>query len=79
MKGKLHIVVGTADTFHLNEAVELLDAELKKLGSDAKIEYIPRKTHFDLYTVGDDQGALLKRIQWEMYKVARPNVKAAGK
>ena len=79
LKGKLHIVVGTADTFHLNEAVELLDAELKKLGSDAKIEYIPGKTHFDLYTVGDDQGALLKRFQWEMYKVARPNVKAAGK
>lgn len=79
LKGKIHIFVGTADTFHLNEAVELLDAELKKLGSDARIEYIPGKTHFDLYTVGDDQEALLKRMQWQMYKIARPNAKAAGK
>ena len=74
LKGKIHIIVGTADTFHLNEAVELLDGELKKLGSDAKIEYIPGKTHFDLY-----QDGLGTRIAWEMYKVAWPNAKAAGK
>jgi len=71
LKGKLHIWVGTADTFHLDESVRLLDAELKKLGSDAKIEYLDGKTHFDLY----DQG-LTETIQWEMYKVARPNYKA---
>ena len=79
LKGKLHIVVGTADTFHLNEAVNLLDTELKKLGSDAQIEYIPGRTHFDLYTVGDDREALLKRMQWEMYKIARPLAKGAVK
>ena len=73
LKGKIHIIVGTADTFHLNEAVELFDGELKKLGSDAKIEYIPGKTHFDLY-----QDGLGTRIAWEMYKVAWPNAKAAG-
>ncbi len=78
LKGKIHIVVGTADTFHLNEAVELLEAELKKLGSDAKIEYIPGKTHFDLYTVGDDREALLRRMQWEMYKIARPLAKTTA-
>ncbi|MGH9819164.1 MAG: enterochelin esterase, partial [Pyrinomonadaceae bacterium] len=74
LKGKIHIIVGTADTFHLNEAVSLLDAELKKLGSDAKIEYIEGKTHFDLY-----QGGLADRIAKEMYAVARPKAKAAGK
>jgi S-formylglutathione hydrolase FrmB len=74
LKGKIHIIVGTADTFHLNEAVSLLDAELKKLGSDAKIEYIEGRTHFDLY-----QGGLTERIANEMYAVARPKGKSATK
>jgi enterochelin esterase-like enzyme len=79
LKGKLHIYVGTADTFHLDEAVRLLDAELKKFGSDAKIEYIDGRTHFDLYQIGDDQEGLLTKIQWEMYAIARPKAKAAAK
>lgn len=74
LKGKIHVIVGTADTFHLNEAVSLLDAELKKLGSDAKIEYIEGRTHFDLY-----QGGLADRIANEMYAIARPKAKAVGK
>lgn len=74
LKGKLHIIVGTADTFHLDEAVRLLDGELKKLGSDARIEYLEGKTHFDLY-----QDGLGDRIAAEMYRVARPKAKAAGK
>lgn len=71
LKGKLHIWVGTADTFHLDESVRLLEAELKKLGSDASIVYLEGKTHFDMYNDG-----LMEKIQWEMYKVARPNYKA---
>jgi S-formylglutathione hydrolase FrmB len=74
LKGKLHIYVGTADTFHLDESLRLLDAELKKLGSDAKVEYLEGRTHFDLYKDG-----LANKIAWEMYKVARPNAKAAAK
>ena len=74
LKGKIHIVVGTADTFHLNESVELLDAELKKLSSDASIEYLPGRTHFDLY-----QNGLGLKMAWAMYKVARPLVKQATK
>ncbi len=74
LKGKIHIIVGTADTFHLDEAVRLLDAELKSLGSDAKIEYLEGRTHFDLY-----QNGLADRIAQEMYQVARPKAKAAKK
>jgi S-formylglutathione hydrolase FrmB len=74
LKGKIHIIVGTADTFHLDEAIRLLDSELKKLGSDAKIEYVEGRTHFDLY-----QGGLADLIAKEMYAVARPTAKAAGK
>jgi S-formylglutathione hydrolase FrmB len=74
LKGKIHIIVGTADTFHLDEAVRLLDAKLKSLGSDAKIEYIEGRTHFDLYKDG-----LGDRIAQEMYAVARPKAKATVK
>lgn len=74
LKGKIHILVGTADTFHLDESVRLLDAELKKLGSDAKIEYREGKSHFDMY-----QDGLGNRIAWEMYRIARPKTKVAGK
>jgi S-formylglutathione hydrolase FrmB len=74
LKGKIHIIVGTADTFHLDEPTRLLDAELKKLGSDAKIEYLEGRTHFDLY-----QGGLRNRIFKEMYAIARRQVKTATK
>jgi S-formylglutathione hydrolase FrmB len=67
LKGKIHIVVGTADTFHLNEPVRLLDLELKKLGSDAKIEYVGGRDHFNLY-----EGGLRERFAKEMYAIARP-------
>jgi S-formylglutathione hydrolase FrmB len=72
LKGKIHIVVGTADTFHLDEPTRLLDAELKKLGSDAKIEYLEGRDHFNLY-----QGGLRERFFKEMYAIARPAVKTA--
>lgn len=74
LKGKLHIIVGTADTFHLDEAVRLLDGELKKLGSDAKIEYLEGRSHFDMYKDG-----LGDRIANEMYSIARPKAKMAAK
>lgn len=74
LEGKLHIIMGTADNFHLDESLRFLDAELKKLGSDAKIEYLEGRDHFDLYK--DGLGA---RIANEMYAVARPKVKAAAK
>ena len=67
LKGKLHIIVGTADTFHLDEGVRLLEAEMKKLGGDATFEYIEGKNHFNLY-----QDGLNERIANEMYKIARP-------
>ncbi len=73
LKGKIHIIVGTADTFHLDEAVRLLDAKLKSLGSDAKIQYLEGRTHFDLYRDG-----LSDRIASEMYAVARPRAKVAA-
>jgi S-formylglutathione hydrolase FrmB len=73
LKGKIHIAVGTADTFRLDESLRLLDGELKKLGSDAKIEYLEGKDHFNLY-----EGGLANRFADEMYAVARPKAKTAA-
>jgi S-formylglutathione hydrolase FrmB len=73
LNGKIHIFVGTADTFHLEQAVYLLRDALKGLGSDAQIEFIEGRDHFDLYA-----GGLEERIAREMYAVARPVKKAAA-
>lgn len=48
LAGKLHIFTGTEDTFLLTRAVELLKQRLQRLGSDAQIEIIPGRNHFDL-------------------------------
>ena len=71
LKGKLHLVVGTADNFHLEEAVYLLRDTLKGLGSDATFEFIEGRDHMDLY-----QGDLADRIARDMYRVARPAKKS---
>jgi S-formylglutathione hydrolase FrmB len=71
LKGKLHIIVGTADTFHLDEAVRLLSDTLKGLGSDATFEFVEGRDHFDLY-----EGGLAERIASEMYATARPQKKS---
>ena len=52
LQGKLHIIVGTADTFHLEGAVYLLRDTLSALGSDAAVEFIEGRDHFDLYKDG---------------------------
>ena len=70
LKGKLHLVVGTADNFHLEEAVYLLRDTLKGLGSDATFEFLQGRDHMDLY-----QDDLADRIAREMYTVARPKGK----
>ncbi len=66
LKGKIHIYVGTADSFHLESSVGLLDRQLKELGADAEFTYLPGRTHFDLY-----DGELSNQIAQQMYSVAR--------
>lgn len=70
LRGRLHLIVGTADNFHLEEAVYLLQDTLKKLRSDATFEFVAGRDHMDLY-----QGDLADRIVLDMYKVARPGAK----
>ncbi len=74
LKGKIHVLVGTADTFYLDGAAHHFDAVLAGLHADAHFTYLPGRTHFDLYKVGDDSLGLFDQIGAEMYAVARPGV-----
>ncbi len=80
LRGKIHVFVGTADTFYLDGAAHKMDAVLKSLNADAHFTYIPDRTHFDLYTTYPANGGakgerlgLFSQIGTEMYAVARPH------
>lgn len=75
LKGSIHLVVGTADTFYLDQSARLFEARLTKLGAEPHFRYLPGRTHFDLYRIGEDRMGLANEIAAEMYAVARPGVK----
>lgn len=50
LAGKLHVFMGTEDTFYLDGATKLLKESLEKLGSDAVVEMFPGKDHGSLMT-----------------------------
>jgi len=67
LRGKIHVIVGTEDTFHLDGSVRLLEAHIQPLGYQAKFTYLEGRTHFNFYAAG-----LWTRIGMQMYEVARP-------
>lgn len=73
LHGTLHVYVGTADTFYLDGAAHLFDTLLQQLNAGTRVEFIPDRTHFDLYRIGDDRRGLEKVIFRQMYAVARPH------
>ena len=73
LDGKIHLVVGTADTFYLDGAAHRLKAVLDGLHARTDFRFLPDRTHFDLYMVGKDRQGLLKQFSWEMYALARPH------
>ena len=73
LDGKIHLYVGTADTFYLDGAAHRLKAVLDGLHAKSDIRFIRDRTHFDLYVIGKDRQGLLKQISWQMYAVARPH------
>jgi hypothetical protein len=72
LKGKIHLFVGTDDTFYLDGAAHSLQATLDQLGGEAQFTFLPGRNHFNLYLDGTDRSALFDRIAAEMYRVARP-------
>jgi S-formylglutathione hydrolase FrmB len=75
LDGKIHLTVGSADTFHLDGSAHRLEATMKGLGAKTDFRYVEGRGHFDLYNVGDDPWGLYKSIAWEMYAQARPGSK----
>ncbi len=73
LDGKIHLYVGTADTFYLDGVAHKLKAVLDGLHAKSDIRFLPNKTHMDLYAQGKDRQALLKQISWAMYATARPH------
>jgi hypothetical protein len=47
--GKLHLVVGSEDTFHLEEAAIMLCDFLKTKGREDVCEVVPGRDHMNLY------------------------------
>ena len=79
LKGRIHVIVGTADTFYLDRSAHAFEAVLTRLGAQPHFTYLPDRTHFNLYEVGKDKQAdkmgLFDQIGAEMWDVARPGVK----
>ena len=61
LAGKIHVYMGSLDTFYLEGATILLGERLKELGSDAVVEIFPGKDHSNLLRDG-----MMKRIRDEM-------------
>ena len=72
LDGKIHIVVGTDDTWFLDGAVHKFKTVLDALHARSDIRFIPNKGHMDLYAEGNDPNALLTQMSWQMYAIARP-------
>jgi S-formylglutathione hydrolase FrmB len=73
LAGKLHVFMGTEDTFYLEGAARLLKASLEKVKSDAVVELVPGRNHFSLL-----DRKLTERIQKEMaasYLTSFPHAK----
>ena len=72
LRGKLHIFVGSEDTFHLEEGVVYLQDFFRRVGSDAVCEIVPGRSHFDLYRPAPSYpSGLSARIDQEMAAQAR--------
>jgi hypothetical protein len=78
LDGKIHLTVGSADTFYLDGVAHKLEATMKGLGARTDFRYVEGRSHFDLYAVGDDRSGLYKAIAKEMYAVARPGANWGG-
>jgi hypothetical protein len=75
LDGKVHLTVGSADTFYLDGSAHRPEATMKGLGARRDFRYVEGRGHFDLYNVGDDRWGLYKSIASEMYLLARPGSK----
>lgn len=67
LDGRVHLTVGTEDTFHLDEPAHLLEETAKELNINLKFTFVPGKDHGNVY-----DGNLDEQIAREMDAIARP-------
>jgi hypothetical protein len=74
LDGKLHLTVGTVDSYYLDGSARQLEAVFRKVGGRADFTFVPDATHSmaELYAREGDRNALYKDIAKAMYAVARP-------
>ena len=73
LDGRIHLVVGDQDTFHLNEPAHLLEETAQELKLNLQFTFVPDKDHGNIY-----DGGLDERIAKEMDAIAHPKAKAAA-
>lgn len=61
--GKLHVFVGSNDTFHLETSVARFSATLRAAGWDASITLAPGRDHYSIFR---EDGGLIARIVAQM-------------
>jgi enterochelin esterase-like enzyme len=78
LDGRIHLIVGTADTFYLDGSARKFEGVLTRVGAHPHFTYLPDRTHFNLYEQGSDKQVdkmgLFDQIAAEMWEVARPGV-----
>ena len=72
--GKLHVTVGTADSYYLDSSVRRLESAIRAVGGRVDFAYVPGATHSmsEVYARGGDRKALWKDMTSQMYSFARP-------
>ena len=79
LDGKLHVAVGTADSYGLDGSVRRLDAAIRAVGGRAEFTYVVGASHSmsEVYSRGGDRSALWKEMTASMYSIARPRSTAS--
>lgn len=68
LRGKIHLIVGTEDTFYLDGPARKFQAVLKSLDANAHFTFLEGRSHFDVYKTGNDPQGLFDTISQEMYQ-----------
>ena len=72
LDGRIHLTVGTEDTFHLDEPAHALQETAEELQMNLQFTFVPGKDHGSVY-----DGGLDEQIAKEMEQIARPKDKSA--
>ncbi len=67
LRGKIRLVIGDQDTFHLEEAAKIFCVFMKSKGAEDACEIVPERDHMNLFKANKTYpDGLMKRIEDEM-------------